>query len=210
MPSPTIRVGKGGYGMVSNAEKKGLIAQMPVAERTRLTALEKGLLLWSIVDPGDKVLDVCTTDGGMLSYLQQAMDCEVCGMSSEMESIRRSRARLQSADIAYAVPEDIPWHDDSFDIVYLRGARRTRSITPKALEEALRVLKAGGQLLVGARSYPALAAPLLNRMLSEEDNADVYTRQELTDALKQIGCVAVGWERVSLDSGVAIGWKPSA
>ena len=113
---------KGEHGMLSKAQSKRYTPQPSLDRALSLSTLEKGLLRWSMAERGDKVLDANVGNGLMLEYLQRNMECEVCGVSDDMESVRVSRTRLEGVDIAYTSREDIPWKANTFDSVYLNMA----------------------------------------------------------------------------------------
>ena len=92
------------------------------------------MLKWAVVDPGDRLLDANIGSGMMAEYLRRNMQCEVCGVSDNMESVRAARSRLQNSDIVYAVPGDIPWHEEVFDTVLMKldGQEERRERAPRA------------------------------------------------------------------------------
>ena len=103
--------------MLTKVQGKTLRGEMTVAHPPKLSAMEKGMLKWAVVNMDDKVLDASIGSGLMAEYLRRNLQCEVCGVSSEMEDVRRARARLQSCDIVYACKGDIPWREEAFDTV---------------------------------------------------------------------------------------------
>ena len=197
--------------MISKAQDYQIQNGSAVAVRPKLTALERGMITWAVLDPGDKVLDMNPCDGLMLEYLARYMECEVCGISNHMESVKQTRTRLQNADILYAQMEDIPWRENSFDIVFLRRMNQEESDWDAAIKETLRVLKPGGQFLLGATCYPAPLRPVVNLFSTENSRLPrplFQSKTEWIQFLTEAGYEQVTWEQVSLSSGVAIGWKP--
>ena len=67
-----------------------------------------------------------------------------------------ARSRLRSCDIVYASSGDIPWKEDAFDTVLMRLAGEEEEILRRMLCEALRVLRPGGQLILGAAFHRLL------------------------------------------------------
>lgn len=94
--------------MITKVQGKTVSGELSVKACPRLNPLEKAMLRWAVVDPEDRVLDACVGRGLMAEYLRRNMQCEVCGVSSDMEEVRSARARLQSCDIVYAPVGDIP------------------------------------------------------------------------------------------------------
>ncbi|MDD3410569.1 MAG: class I SAM-dependent methyltransferase [Eubacteriales bacterium] len=196
--------------MISKAQTRRIGGNNLLNHQPRLTSMEKGLLRWAMAEPGDKVLDVSVSSGLMLEYLQRRMDCEVCGMSDDMECVRAARSRLQNADVVYAGLGEIPWRDASFDSVFLRPASLSGGERDRVLCEAMRVLRPGGQLLAGVYWLPEPVRRLMDRW--DEDDAPraarAHNRAELLADLSAHSFTQVTWQTVDLTHGVAIGWKP--
>ncbi|MDD3337053.1 MAG: methyltransferase domain-containing protein [Eubacteriales bacterium] len=172
----------------------------------RLSMMERALLKWAVIDRDDKVLDAGLGNGIMVDYLIRNLECEVCGVSDNMELVRRTRNLVQSADLVYASKGDIPWHDEAFDTVFLRAGHRGG--LEKQLVEIKRVLKSGGQLVIGIDSYPAVVRGAL-RLLSDEvaQEDENVTRKEVQAALSELGFEFFSWQRMYLFGGVLICWK---
>ncbi len=196
--------------MISKVQSKELHSEAVMTARPKLTTLERGMLTWVVLDPGDRVLDVNTRDGLMLEYLQRNMECDVCGMASTMEQVKRSRSRLQNADIVYGQAEDIPWRENSFDAVLVRKNGQEKDAWNRVLKEVSRVLKPGGQLLIGATCYPAPIRQIANLLLSDHDaeiRQPYESKSEVIQTLQDAGYAQVTWQQADLVSGIAIGWK---
>ena len=131
--------------MITKVQGKTVSGELSVKACPRLNPLEKAMLRWAVVDPEDRVLDACVGRGLMAEYLRRNMQCEVCGVSSDMEEVRSARARLQSCDIVYAPVGDIPWREGAFDTVLMQWKGDADSLD-RMLGEVLRVLKPGGML----------------------------------------------------------------
>ena len=199
--------------MLSKAQSKQLRNEAACVTRERLTALQRGMLQWAVNDPGDKVLELDVQNGAMLGSLRMDFECEVCGVSDSMEAVRLARTEVQSADILYAQAQDIPWHNDSIDTVFFRREARLEALEPVILQEIMRVLKPGGQLVLGATAYPAPLRQLLNWATTDEDGQHserYFGSQAHMQLLEQNGFLQASWHQVDLRNGVAIAWKPSA
>ena len=193
--------------MITKAQSKRYSRQPSLEHQPRLSSLEKGLLRWTVAERGDKVLDMHVGNGLMLEYLQRNMECEVCGISDEMESVRAARSRLRYADIVYATREDIPWMENSFDSVYLKMDRQR--ISEAVLHEVFRVLKPGGQMLVGFHTIPA-PLRLLSSLQHPERDEDILRGKERARILRMMkdqGLTQITWQPAGLLHSVGIGWK---
>lgn len=194
--------------MITKAQSKRYSGQPPLETKPRLTALEKGLLRWTMAERGDKVLDASVGNGLMLEYLQRNMECEVCGVSDDMGSIRTSRTRLRNADIVYASLEDIPWRENTFDSVYIKAI--STPLSEAILREINRVIKPGGQLLVGFRTIPAPFRQMASLLHPEEDDElhRPRTRGHILAMLRELGFTQITWQPTDLLHSVGIAWKP--
>jgi len=196
--------------MISKVQSKELRREAILAPRLKLSPVERGMLRWVVLDPGDRVLDANTRDGLMLEYLYRNMECEICGLSTDMEQVKESRSRLQNADVMYSNTQDIPWREDSFDAVMLRKERYENDRLCAILEEVLRVLKPGGQFLLGSPYYPS---PLrqLARIFTQEEEEQIpawkQNKKATLQLLREVGFQQVSWQQGDLLSAVAVGWK---
>lgn len=196
--------------MITKVQGKAVGNSAAIVTRPKLTAMERGMLTWAILDPGDKVLDANTREGLMLEYLYRNMECEICGMSSQMEYVKQSRSRLQNADIVYASTEDIPWKENAFDVVMLRKGQLEAAHWNKTLKEALRVLKPGGQFLASAICYPTPIRQMAHLWEADtmEPRKELDSKTSLLKSLEEAGYQQLSWQQVDLATGVVIGWKP--
>ena len=174
--------------MITKVQGKTVSGELSVKACPRLNPLEKAMLRWAVVDPEDRVLDA-----------------EVCGVSSDMEEVRSARARLQSCDIVYAPVGDIPWREGAFDTVLMQWKGDADSLD-RMLGEVLRVLKPGGQLVLGAACWPA-AMNALRRWMSAGTESTPVNRCTLQTRLTDLSFEQVSWQRTGLGTGVMTAWK---
>ena len=195
--------------MLTKVQGKTLRGEMTIARPPKLSAMEKGMLKWAVVNMDDKVLDASIGSGLMAEYLRRNLQCEVCGVSSEMEDVRRARARLQSCDIVYACRGDIPWREEAFDTVLYPLHQEEPDQLRRMLGEVLRVLKPGGQLVLG---LPNLPGPLDNAVrLWTQDSLDApafFDRVAVEQQLNELSFQKITWQRTAFACGVLIAWKP--
>ena len=163
------------------------------------------MLKWAVVDPDDKLLDANVGAGMMAEYLRRNMQCEVCGVSDNMDHVRYARSRLQTCDIIYAPAGDIPWREDSFDTVLMRLNAEEPEMLHRMFGEAHRVLKPGGQLILGAACCPRWLNAIAE-LFSTDDKQRLQSKN-LRSILEESKFEAVSWERTGLSTGVMIAWK---
>ncbi|MCE5342230.1 MAG: class I SAM-dependent methyltransferase [Eubacteriales bacterium] len=194
--------------MITKAQSKRYTPRLDPQEHTRLTALERGLLRWSTAEDGDKVLDAQAGGGRMLETLHRYTDCEICGLSDNMECVRVSRSRLRNADIVYGSHEDIPWREDTFDSVFIKMV--SAPLSERALSEALRVLKPGGQMLVGLRTLPAPIRQIAMWFRNDADEEPMHRREcrQMMAMMRRMGIKQITRQPTDMFNCVCIGWKP--
>ena len=195
--------------MITKMQSKTLRGGMTVQAEPRLSSMEKAMLKWVVVDPDDKLLDANIGSGMMAEYLRRNMQCEICGVSDNMEHVRYARSLLRSSDIVYAPAGDIPWREDAFDTVLMKLSGEDEEMLNRMFTEAKRVLKPGGQLILGMKSYPAGISPVA--ALLPDDGMSERKGIRKDSVLKILGRLSyqkVLWQRTGLVSGVLIAWKP--
>ena len=194
--------------MITRAQGKTLSAEVALSRQPKLSALEKAMLKWAVVDPDDRLLDANIGSGMMAEYLRRHMQCEVCGASDNMDHVRSARSRLRSCDIVYAAPGDIPWKEHAFDTVLMKYGNEDALTLGRMVEETSRVLKPGGQLILGTAYYPALVNMLAGLFAEESaEERRPFRRDEVTEMLYASSFEKITWQRTGFSTGVMIAWK---
>lgn len=173
----------------------------------RLSTMERCLLKWAVIDRDDRVLDVGLGNGLMAEYLLRNMECEVCGVADDMELVRSTRGLVRSADLVYAAAGDIPWRDQAFHTVLLRPSRMDGSAMENQLREVHRVLKEGGQLVMGMRNLPAPLQAAMDAMSEAEEEAESVSRRQMKAMLSGLGFEQMSWHPCGIFSGALVAWK---
>lgn len=195
--------------MITRVQGKTLAGEVPVCREPKLSALERAMLRWAVIDPEDRVLDADVGSGMMAEYLRRNTMCEVCGVSDQMDHVRRARQHLQSCDIVYAPAGDIPWREDAFDALLMKTGGEDAGLFRRMAAEAFRVLRPGGQLVLGMVCCPSLfqqAARLLEEERTEAGRP--FARKCAQRLLEEQKFEKITWQRTGLSTGVMIAWKP--
>ena len=193
--------------MISRAQGKTWTAGVAVSKQQKLSALEKAMLKWAVVDPDDRLLDASIGSGMMAEYLRRNMQCEVCGVSDNMENVRAARGRLQNCDIVYAAPGDIPWRENAFDTVLLKYRGDEDCVFLRTLNEVSRVLRAGGQLILGTMCYPTAVNVIAGMLSTDTEENHPFQRSSMMEMLSKCGFENITWQRTGFGTGVIIAWK---
>jgi glycine/sarcosine/dimethylglycine N-methyltransferase len=145
-----------------------------------------------------RVLDVGAGYGGAARYLAGTFGCQVtCLNLSEVENERnRELNRAQGLDHLIDVVdgsfEDLPFQDNSYDLVWSQDAFLHSGDRSRVLEEAVRVLRPGGQMIftdpMAADGTPLSAlSPILARLqLDSMGTPDFYRRNLLRLGVKSV------------------------
>jgi SAM-dependent methyltransferase len=87
------------------------------------------------------------------------------GVDLSAASIERARQRCELAgyqpDLRVADAEQLPFADDSFDVVYSYGVMHHSPSTAQCIREAWRVLKPGGQARIMVYHHPSITGAML-------------------------------------------------
>lgn len=110
---------------------------------------------WPILDtmleavkPGEKILDIACGTGRICSFIE-AKGVEYHGIDISEQEISFAKSRCPQGDFKLGSMLDLPYEDESFDVVFHIAALHhlwTKPERLKALAEAFRVLKPGGRL----------------------------------------------------------------
>jgi glycine/sarcosine/dimethylglycine N-methyltransferase len=150
------------------------------------------------ITPETRVLDVGAGFGGAARYLARAFGCRVtCLNLSEVENGRNRELNREQGlddliDVVDGSFEDLPFEDNSFDLVWSQDAFLHSGDRARVLEEVVRVLRPGGDLIftdpMAADGVPqANLAPILARLqLESMATPDFYQRSLLRLGMRAV------------------------
>ncbi len=148
------------------------------------------------------VLDVGCGWGSMLDMIKtEYPEVEAAGldlsekMIEQAQSLLGSDALLRTGDV-----EDIPWPDDSFDLLLCNSSFHHYPNPQKSLQEMQRVLKPQGRLLIGEPWWSKNIRKIINFYLRTPLNLSgdvyIYSRNEMENLLAGEGFRTVDWDLV--------------
>ncbi|MEO0935278.1 MAG: methyltransferase domain-containing protein, partial [Cyanobacteria bacterium J06641_2] len=135
----------GYYGADGKEQKERRTAQIDLIEE---------LLRWSEVQQAENILDVGCGIGGSSLYLAQKYNANATGITLSPVQARRASERaiefgLQDrANFQVADALNMPFADNSFDLVWSLESGEHMPDKQKFLQECYRVLKPGGKLIL--------------------------------------------------------------
>ena len=202
----------GGIVMLSKTISRQVVSAIKPAPTFKLSPMMKAVAKWVQIDPEDRILDMSCGNGEILQCLSQRMDCQISAMTSSVEQFRQVRGNLGNVNVMYAQPEDIPWKDESFDVVMCNTAMIEMIHPEKILKEVIRVLRPGGQFLLTAPCYPKILKGVLEFNKKHENGffQGFFTKEEMIITLENLGFKNIFFQKEKGWIGVAVGWKPSA
>ncbi|WP_216853336.1 glycine/sarcosine N-methyltransferase [Phytoactinopolyspora halotolerans] len=142
------------------------------------------------IDADTKILDVGAGYGGSARYLAKTYGCRVtCLNLSEVENERNRKMNSEQGiddliDVVDGSFEDLPFEDNSYDIVWSQDAFLHSGDRVRVLEEVVRVLRPSGTLIftdpMAADHCPAGALePILARLQLDTMGSPGFYRREL-------------------------------
>ena len=148
------------------------------------------------VRPADRVLDVATGTGhtafAFAPHVHEVIATDVTPeMLAEGEKLK-SELGLRNVEFRIADAHDLPFDDESFDVVTCRRAAHHFMDVRRALHEMWRVLRPGGRLVIDDRSVPEddFADATLNRLdvLHDRSHVRQYRPSEWQVMMQEAGC----------------------
>jgi tocopherol O-methyltransferase len=135
----------GYYGATGKEKKDRRQAQIELIEE---------MLNWAGVKQAEKILDVGCGIGGSSLYLAQKFNARAVGITLSPVQASRATERAREAGLASEVQFQVadalemPFADDSFDLVWSMESGEHMPDKEKFLQECYRVLKVGGTFLM--------------------------------------------------------------
>ena len=179
--------------------------------------------------PGMKILDIAAGTGSSSRPLVDK-GAEVTALDFSYGMIEQGRKQNKNINFVQGDALKLPFEDNSFDVTTISFGLRNTSNTDKALEEALRVTKDGGRIVVAEFSHPVnpifkkiylnylmKALPVIVKKISKNPDAYIYLAEsirawpdqaELASIMRDSGFKSVAWQDLTFGIvAVHIGYK---
>lgn len=160
--------------------------------------------------PG-KILDVGCGNGNLFTFLPDGK-YELFGVDfSENMIIEAKKNCKVKASFSVSDAENLPFDDDTFDIVVCNASFHHYIHPNIVLEEMHRVLKDGGKLLIGDPYIPNGLRGLMNVLLRFSDSGDyhIYGLKEMEDLFVDTGFNPVSSLKTGKRTAFYIARKPA-
>lgn len=148
------------------------------------------------ITSGSRVLDVGCGAGGFLEFVARH-GAVPSGVDPAAGMVRLARRSMPGLDIREGAAEDLPWDDDSFDVVTAFNALQFSGDRQSALAEAARVTVPGG--LIAVANWAETTLNELERI--EDAVSHAAGEQPVPDGPLR---VAGGLERVFAEAGLQV------
>lgn len=134
---------------------------------------------------GKVVLDLACGDGSDMLYYQ-SKDAAVFGIDASKELVRIAKDKVPGADIRMGMMEELPYRDNSFDVVLSKYAIQTSADLAPIFKEVERVLMPGGIFMY------LVTHPIRQFMeVGKQEVGNDYFEQKIVDTVLFEGQVTV-------------------
>jgi len=147
------------------------------------------------------ILDICC-GSGMSSEFYVKEGADVCGTDISVESISRAKIRAKKygfpAKFQIANSENLPFSNNSFDVVSVHDGLHHLNNPEKAVKEMVRVAKKGVIIIEPAEAFITKISILIGISKKFEDVGNYvyrFKKYELMNWLKEEGCKRIRIKR---------------
>ena len=191
--------------MLERIQDRSLLHKFNLDNPFALHGASKALAEWAIVDDYDQILDLSCGNGQLLHYLSQKYYLRACGIAKTPEHARTLRDMMPNAEVLSASKEDMPWRNEAFSTVFYQMDADSETERGEFLQEVVRVLKPGGQVLISLHALPDFISNMAHAMGLTKDKNVKYTK--LLQWMEAAGLSDVSWRATGPMTGIAMGWK---
>jgi ubiquinone/menaquinone biosynthesis C-methylase UbiE len=133
----------------------------------RFTAkFKEKMLEFCEVSKGDKVLDVGCGNGSLLFEISRKTDVKTFGVDISPKMIEVCRQKYENINFETTTGEKLPFDNNTFDLLTICCVLHHLNNPQNFFNEAYRVLKSGGILIVGEPCFPLFIRKIMNWIVS--------------------------------------------
>lgn len=154
----------------------------------------------------NKLLDVGCGTGNLLSLISSRYEVQIVGIDLSQDMLNIAQDKLdENANLIIGDSENLPFNNDSFDIVTCTDSFHHYPNAENVLAEIKRVLKPGGNFII---ADPWLATPLrqfanILMPFNRDGDVKIYGESEICKLLENAGFNTVKWEKIDKRAFIA-------
>lgn len=160
--------------------------------------------------PFNSILDVGCGTGAILSLvISEYKDIQACGIDLSEKMIEKSAELLgRSVQLIVGDSDNLPWADNSFDLVVCNSSFHHFPEPLKVLKEIRRVLNSNGKIIIADPWWSKPKRFFINLFLDSPFNylgdVKIYSETETRKLLTECGFISIEWEIVGKKYSIAI------
>ena len=158
---------------------------------------------------GEDILDIGCGNGNVIKMLEAQRPGHYYGADLSREMLKEARKRVsKEVVLKLADAVDLPFDDESFDIVICNASFHHYEEPKKAISEMNRILRPGGALILGDPTLP-LFRRLFNWALKWGKAGDVwiYGKKDILPLFRSGGFDILKWKRINYRAFIFQGRK---
>ena len=136
------------------------------------------------------LLDIGCGTGFLIELLQKQKTADYYGLDLSPEMLKIARAKLDDVIFTEGSADNLPYEDNSFDIVTCIQSFHHYPYPEKAMREAYRVLKQGGLYILSDTGMGGLPKWFYNHFLLKKANSGdyaMYTEKDIEQLMTNYG-----------------------
>jgi ubiquinone/menaquinone biosynthesis C-methylase UbiE len=156
----------------------------------KFTLKFKQMLLETVkIKTGDTVLDVACGNGRLLNMFAEKHTINGYGIDISDKMIEQAKILNPSMHFSIGSCEQIPYADNTFDIITVCAAYHHFPHVYDFAKEAYRLLKKNGEIYIAEVYYPAIIRTVCNPFvpLLREGDVKFYSPDKIMETLKSVG-----------------------
>jgi len=147
----------------------------------------------------ESLLDIGCGTGNVLALIQNKFNAQVSGIDLSEGMIEKSKEILgRNADLKIGDSENLPWIDDTFDVIICNASFHHYPNPVAVLKEMRRVLKDDGRVIIADPWMPNFIRFFVNLIFPIINNGDVkmYSGDEMSKMLANCGFTAINFKHL--------------